>query len=200
AGVGDVADDGSDADAGAAAAVAVDDEADRARAAAERKEADAAVRQRLTRAGEFYGRVIDHFKRSTPVAEAEQLYCKLSHFYQADCLYDLGEYRKAIRLYDAAAGRYQNDPSALAAYVQIVNAYCALGKLPEARTANERAKWMLRKMPAGAFDGAGNGGPPMPKEYWEQWLKWTNDTGMFGRDKPRAAEAVLSSGREPGGQ
>lgn len=179
------------------AAAAKDDEAAQARAAAERKEADAEIRKRLTRAGELYGDVIEHLKRATSAAELDLLYCKLSHFYQADCQYDLGDYRNAIRLYDVAAGRYQNDPSALAAYVQIVNAYCALGKPSEAKTANERAKWLLRKMPAGSFDAAGNGGPPMSKQYWEQWLKWSNDTGMFGKTRPPAppAEALLSSGQ-----
>ena len=186
-----------------------DAEAERDRAAAERKEAEAEIRKRLTRAGELYADVVGHFRGAAPAGELDQLYCKLSHFYQADCLYDLGDYRNAVRLYDAAAGRYQNDPSALAAYVQIVNAYCAMGKLPEAKNANERAKWLLRKMPAGAFDATGSGGPPMSKQYWEQWLRWTNDTGMFGRERdrdrgaplpPPVRDAALSSGREPGGQ
>ena len=91
-------------------------------------------------------------------------------------MYDLGSYAEAIKQYDAAAFRYQDDPSALAAYVQIVNAYCALGKTEEAKTANERAKWLLRRMPQEAFQ---NGAFAMPKAYWEQWLKWTSTAGMW---------------------
>lgn len=192
------------ADDSASAAADKDAEAERTRAVAERKEAEGEIRKRLSRAADLYADVIGQSKQSPEPAELEQLYCKLSHFYQADCTYDLGDFRNAIRLYDVAAGRYQNDPSALAAYVQIVNAYCALGKLSEARTANERAKWLLRKMPAGAFDAAGDGGPPMSKEYWEQWLRWTNDTGMFGKDKPPVPlpgdDAIFSSGQESGGE
>jgi tetratricopeptide (TPR) repeat protein len=108
---------------------------------------------------------------------------KLSHFYRADCLYDLGEYKAAIKLYDAAALKYQEDPSALAAYVQIVNSFCALGKIDEAKTANERAKWLLRKMPPDAFrDNAFS----MPKAYWEQWLKWTNNAGLWASNDDRS--------------
>ncbi len=139
-------------------------------------EAATARRQRLEKARSLYAQVIEYYRSRPPSVEVDKLYNRLSHFYRADCLYDLGEYEEAIRLYDAAAFRYQDDPSALAAYVQIVNAYCALGKIDEARTANERAKWLLRKMPAEAFS---DGSFAMPREYWEQWLKWTSASGMW---------------------
>ena len=97
-------------------------------------------------------------------------------FYRADCAFELGLYDQAIRLYDAAALRYQDEPAALAAYVQIVNSYCALGKMDQARLANERAKTLLRRLPAEAFN---EGGFTMPKAYWEQWLKWTSTAGAW---------------------
>jgi tetratricopeptide (TPR) repeat protein len=145
-------------------------------AAVDMAEAADAKRQRLTRSRQLYDRVIDLYRTTPPPREIDQLYLKLSHFYRADCLYDLGEYDQAIRLYDTAALKYQDDPSALAAYVQIVNAYCALGKVDEAKTANERAKWLLRRIPQEAF---ADGSFSMPKQYWEQWLKWTSDSGMW---------------------
>jgi tetratricopeptide (TPR) repeat protein len=154
-----------------------DAEAAAARAAVEKSEAEAAIRDRLNRAGTLYARVVDRFHDTPPTGDLDKLYCKLSFFYRADCVYDLGDYTIAIKLYDTAAQRYQDDPACLAAYVQIVNAYCALGKLTDAKAANERAKWLLRKMPANSFSEAG---PAMSKQYWEQWLKWTNDAGMFG--------------------
>lgn len=163
-----------------------------ARAANDKMEAEAAIRDRLNRAGDLYARVVERFRTKAPEADLDKLYLKLSHFYRADCLYDLGDYKSAIKLYDAAALRYQDDPSALAAYVQIVNSWCELGQLDEARTANERAKWLLRKMPADAFDGAGL---EMSKAYWEQWLKWTNRAGMFG-PLSRVGPAV-AGGPEP---
>jgi tetratricopeptide (TPR) repeat protein len=106
----------------------------------------------------------------------DKLYQKLAYFYRADCMYDLGSYPEAIKLYDAAAFNFQNDPSSVAAYVQIVNAYFALGKPDEAKAANNRAKWMLQHMPADAFK---DDSFSMPKKYWDRWLQWTNDAGMW---------------------
>jgi tetratricopeptide (TPR) repeat protein len=146
-------------------------------ATADGAEATAAKRERLGKAREMYDRVVDLYRASTsPQTDTDKLYLKLAHFYRADCLYDLGSYDDAIRAYDAAAFRYQEDPSALAAYVQIVNSYCALGKVEEAKTANERAKWLLRRMPQESFT---DGSFAMPKAYWEQWLKWTSASGMW---------------------
>lgn len=147
-----------------------------AAAAAAQAEALAARKQRLALARQHFELVIEQYKKQAPARDLDKLYLKLSYFYRADCAYDLGSYEEAIRLYDQAAMKYQDDPSALAAYVQIVNSYCALGRINEAKTANERAKWLLKKMPAAAFS---NGQFSMPKAYWEQWLKWTNDAGLW---------------------
>lgn len=142
--------------------------------------AAAAKRDRLTKARDMYEKVIELSRDRAPSRELDKLHTKLSHFYRADCLYDLGKYEDAIKLYDAAALKYQDDPASLAAYVQIVNSYCALGKVEEARTANQRAKWLLRKMPEAAFQ---DGRFSMPKAYWEQWLKWTNEAGLWAKEE-----------------
>ena len=55
-------------------------------------------------------------------------------------------------------------------YVQIVNAYVALGKLEEATRANGRAMELLRRMPAGSFDEHDQ---MMNRESWEKWLSWS---------------------------
>jgi tetratricopeptide (TPR) repeat protein len=140
---------------------------DVAQAAAER-------RTRLGKAREMYDKSIDLYQ--APSTDLDRLYFKLAHFYRADCVYDLGNYEEAIRLYETAAFRFQDDASSLAAYVQIVNAYCALGKIPEAKTANERAKWLLSRMPPDAFK---DGSFSIPKDYWEQWLNWTSNSGLW---------------------
>lgn len=132
--------------------------------------------ERLRKARALYDRAISYFRDRPPDADPERMYFRLAHFYRADCLYDLGEFEQAIALYDTAAFKFQDDPSALAAYVQIVNAYCALGKVEEAKTANERAKWLLRRIPAEAFT---DGSFTMPRQYWEQWLKWSGESGMW---------------------
>ena len=139
-------------------------------------EVASAKRDRLNKARALFDRTIELYQRNPPYTENDKLYCKLAHFYRADCVFDLGGFDESIKLYDMAAFRYQDDPSALAAYVQIVNAYCALGKTNEAKTANERAKWLLRRMPPDAFKG---GGFTMPKEYWDKWLQWTAAAGLW---------------------
>jgi tetratricopeptide (TPR) repeat protein len=135
-----------------------------------------AKRDRLENARKLFDRCIEIYRRAPPAGETDKLFCKLAYFYRADCVFDLGNFEESIKLYDNAAFRYQDDPSALAAYVQIVNAYCALGKVAEAKTANERAKWLLRRMPEKAF---ADGGFTMPKEYWDKWLQWTSAAGMW---------------------
>jgi tetratricopeptide (TPR) repeat protein len=145
-------------------------------AAIDLAEAAAAKKERLGKARGLYDRVIELYRTTPPKTDVDKLYNKLSHFYRADCLYDLGQYEEAIRLYDAAAFRYQDDASSLAAYVQIVNAYYALGKPEEAKAANERAKWLLKRMPPDSFR---DGTFAMPKEYWENQLKWTSQAGMW---------------------
>jgi len=163
-------------DAKLAAAKTASADASEQNVGVDQAEAAAARKDRLNKARALYDRVVEQFKNHAPTTDADRLYLKLSHFYRADCVYDLGQYAEAIQLYDTAAFRYQEDPSALAAYVQIVNSYCALGKIPEAKTANERAKWLLKRIPPESFS---NGTFSMPKEYWEQWLKWTSEAGMW---------------------
>jgi len=145
-------------------------------AAVDLAEAAVARKDRLVKAHDLYDHVIDLYRANAPKTDIDVLYNKLAHFYRADCLYDLGQYDEAIRQYDAAAFRYQDDASSLAAYVQIVNAYYALGKPEEAKAANERAKWLLKRMPAESFT---DGSFAMPKEYWENQLKWTGQSGMW---------------------
>jgi tetratricopeptide (TPR) repeat protein len=147
------------------------------RPAAEVVAAKAARGDRLGLARTLYDRVIEHYRATrTPLRDLDRLYMKLSHFYRADCVNDLGNYLEAIKLYDDAAFRYQDDPSALSAYVQIVNANVALGRMDEARAANERAKWMLRRMPQDVFDVSSLA---MRKKEWEQWLKWSGESGLW---------------------
>ena len=93
--------------------------------AADLAEAAAAKKDRLNKAKNLFDRVVEVYRQTPPQTDQDRMYLKLGHFYRADCLFDLGQYEEAIKLYDAATLRYQDDPAALAAYVQIVNAYCA---------------------------------------------------------------------------
>ena len=140
-------------------------------------EAARARQDRLSRARDLYQRSIDYYRtQQRPLAELDQLYFRLSHFYKADCVYDLGDYLQAIKLYDDAAFRYQDDPAAVAAYVQIVNANVALGRLEAARAANERAKWILERMPREVFEASSYA---IPKTVLQQVLKTVGDSGLW---------------------
>jgi tetratricopeptide (TPR) repeat protein len=146
------------------------------RPALDLSEAATARSQRLQRAEELYAQAGEWYRAHAPTRDIDRLYMKLAYFYRGDCAYDLGKYEEAIRLYGDAAFRYQEDALALTAYVQIVNANVALGKTEEAKAANERAKWMLRRMPQEAFTQATGG---MSRAYWEQWLKWSGESGLW---------------------
>lgn len=165
-----------------------------AKSNAQTDEARMARRDRLARARKLYDQLVEMFHDTLPVGEVDRLYLKLAYFYRADCLYDLQSYEEAIAAYDAAAMRYQDDSSALSAYVQIVNAYCEEGKFLEAKRANERAKTLLSRMPTDAFN---DGAFSMPKAYWQKWLKWTSDAGMWNglEDEQRAAQRIAKGGQ-----
>ncbi|MEM1011358.1 MAG: tetratricopeptide repeat protein [Planctomycetota bacterium] len=105
-----------------------------------------------------------------------ETYERLAWFYRADCLFDLGRYEEAVDLYEQAAFRYQDDPSALSAYVQIVNSYVALNRPAEAKTANERAKWLLRRIPPERFR---DGTIALDRKQWQTWLDWSGESGLF---------------------
>ena len=144
------------------------------KAAAAKLAADRA--DRLAKAERLYGKVQDFFRTRPPSADLDKLYDKLATFYAGDCLFDLGKYQDAIDAYDRAVFKYQDDPRCVGAYVQIVNANLALGRTEQAKAANERAKWIVQRLPAGAFTDD-SVGAVMPREYWEKWLEWAGKSG-----------------------
>jgi tetratricopeptide (TPR) repeat protein len=140
-------------------------------------EATKARKDRLARARDLYVRAIAYYRAPQRVlGDLDHLYLKLAYFYKADCVYDLGDYLTAIREYDDAAFRYQDDPAALAAYVQIVNANIALGRPEAAKAANERAKELLDRMPKDRFEGSSY---LVPKPLLQQWLRSNGESGLW---------------------
>ncbi len=159
----------------AAAAQAVSDD--------RKEELRKTVRSRLGTAKAHFEDVIEWYRAHEPADDLERLHLKLAFFYRADCAYDLQQYDEAVHLYDRAAFKYQDDASSLAAWVQVVNALVKQGKIEEARAANERAKHLLKRMPAEAFNSGGSGvggggGYSLSRAYWESWLKWTGESGI----------------------
>lgn len=138
-------------------------------------------KDRLVEALKLYDHVRELLDQRDPrrMSELERLTLRNALFYRGDCAYDLGEFHKddprvaagyfqqAVRFYDTAAQRYADDPSSLAAMMQIVSAYAALGRWTEAQTAQNRAKARLKELPDSAWDQSGG---PMDRAHWERWL------------------------------
>lgn len=137
--------------------------------------------QRLRRAKDLFEAIINWLQ---PVAEeditADDAVCLMqSYLFRADCVFELGEYTEALELYKTAAFRYPNDLMALSANLQIVFCYYRLGNLESARTANERAKWLLTRMPKDAFK---NQLLNLDEQHWQQWQEWIGE--VFGKGAP----------------
>ncbi|MHC4976286.1 MAG: tetratricopeptide repeat protein [Planctomycetota bacterium] len=134
------------------------------------RELDRERRSRLVLAQDLYEDVRQHIEGITAreLNELEVTTLRNSYFYRADCAFDLDEFESAIRLYDAAAQRYAQDPASLVAMMQIVQCYLELERFAEARTANERAKRRLAELPDDVLDDPGM---PLDRKHWERWLE-----------------------------
>jgi TolA-binding protein len=92
-----------------------------------------------------------------------------SYFSKADALFDLGRYDDAIKAYSAASNRYQSEPEALGAYMQIAACYRLQHKQAEARGTLQQAQAVLQRIkPDANFARA----TPYNREQWQQLLKW----------------------------
>ena len=124
------------------------------KAAAADTAANAEADRRLTEALDNYRRV----KRMlAPLDESsltglEATYLRTSYLYIGDCLFDLGRLLPAIEAYREVAWRYENQPAAVSATMQVVHCYDRLGRAEEARAALARLQWLLKKIPDAAFD------------------------------------------------
>lgn len=92
-----------------------------------------------------------------------------AYFGRADALFDLGRYDEAIQAYSAATNRYQHEPEALEAYVQIAACYRRLKKWSEARGTLEQARLVLTRIrPDAQFTQATR----LDRAGWGQLLEW----------------------------
>ncbi len=137
----------------------------------ERTRLDETRREHLERAGELYGVVRDALAARDPrhLNALEQDMLRESYFYKADCLFSLEEYDEAIKEYNIAIGHYGDHPASLFASVQKVNAYVALKRYKDARTAHESARLRLQALTDADFQR-----PEfnlMTRRQWEDWLE-----------------------------
>ena len=135
-------------------------------------------RRYLESAGQYFDRAIEAYMRLPEGRRSEQdtMYLRHCWLYRADCSYDLGRFRKAAQLYELAALRYQLTPTALAAFVQLVNCHLEMGNVGEARSTTQRAMWQLREMPDGAFIA---GQTKLDRNQWQEWFDWSEQSNLW---------------------
>jgi tetratricopeptide (TPR) repeat protein len=103
-------------------------------------------------------------------------FLRASYLYRADCLFDLARYQKALEAYREAAWRYEDQPTAVTASLQVVNCHERLGQLGEAAAALARGRWLLAKVPALAFEQR-KGAPS--KEYYQAMFDRLERSGLY---------------------
>jgi len=98
--------------------------------------------RRLEEAQKLFTQVVAEFelRDESTLSPVEALSFRNAYFYRADCAYDLRQFKQAIDLYEVAAKRWEAHPASLVALVQIVNSYCEMNMVQEAKVANLRAR------------------------------------------------------------
>ncbi|MCA9267617.1 MAG: tetratricopeptide repeat protein, partial [Planctomycetales bacterium] len=92
-----------------------------------------------------------------------------AYFARGTALYDLGAYEKAIQAYSTATNRYQHEPAAIEAYVQIAACYRRMNMPIEARGTLEQAKLVMSEIRADAPFSATT---RYDRQEWETLLNW----------------------------
>jgi tetratricopeptide (TPR) repeat protein len=140
------------------------------------------MRERLTdrmrEAQEYFRKLVKEFEKNenARLSRLDEMFVRHAYLYQADCAFDLGDYRKALRLYEEAAGRFQRTITALAAHTQIIHCYVYLGEPAEARSALARARVLVDALPDDAFARNMFG---ESREDWRRYFVWVQETGLL---------------------
>ena len=134
--------------------------------------------QRIARALEEFESVIAMLapRNGSGLSASCDAYLRAAYLYRADCLFDLGRYQRALETYREAAWRYEDQPTAVTASLQVVNCHERLGQFAEAAAALARARWLLAKVPASSFE-PGKGAPP--KEYYQAMFDRLERSGFY---------------------
>ena len=106
----------------------------------------------------------------------EMMYLRHAYLYEADCYFEVGDYRRALKLYEEAAGNYKDVPTGLAAYVQMINCRIFLGEPEEARAALARALILVDAIAQDSFDKSVS---PETREDWKRYFEWLGKSQLF---------------------
>ena len=135
-------------------------------------------RERFDKARRLYRMLITEYELRGlgTLNRVEAMYLRHAHFYEADCSFEVGDYRQSLKRYEEAAGDYQDTPAALAAYVQIINCHIFLGEPDEARAALARALVLVEAIPQEAFDKSVS---PEMRRDWRGYFEWLGKSELF---------------------
>lgn len=117
---------------------------------------------------ELIGILIDKQEQSE-LSETEKRILRNCYFARADALYDMDRYEEAIVAYSNATNRYQEEPEALEAYVQIANCHRRQNRAAEARGTVEQAKVILQRIRA---DADFLQTTRYNRDKWGEYLNW----------------------------
>lgn len=130
------------------------------------------LRSRLEKAVAHYDQFIAsvHMRGdSDAISRVEQAMIRNSFFAKAGCLYDLERWEDAVKVYSTATSRWQYEPEALEAYVQLAACYRRLGRAEEATSTLEQAKVALERIPA---DQPFQKTTRFSRDQWRETLDW----------------------------
>ena len=94
----------------------------------------------------FIRQALNQRQEEQPLSSIERKTLRNCYFALGAAWFDLGDYEQANRAYTAAATRYQNEPEALEAYVQIARAHRRLNDPEEARVALQQGQEVLKRL------------------------------------------------------
>jgi len=135
-------------------------------------------RRRLRTARELYRELITEYEArgSLRLSKLERVYLRQAYLYEADSYFDMQDYRAALKLYDNAIGMFKDSPTALSAYVQVINCHIFLGQPKEARAALARARVLASSLRPEAFASSLS---PETKDDWKKYFDWLADSDLF---------------------
>lgn len=130
------------------------------------------AREHLTGALDSYDGVVAKFNSRTdptPLSPQEELILRNAYFARGTTLYELGLYEEAVAAYSTATSRYQHEPAAVEAYVQIAACFRRLNKPAEARGTLEQAKLVIDRIrPEADFTTTTR----FDRDEWKNLLNW----------------------------
>ncbi|MBI1247351.1 tetratricopeptide repeat protein [bacterium] len=138
---------------------------------------DKEVKDHLESAIEIYNQL--EFELTTKLetqAELHPVEAKIlrnCYFAKGAALFELGRYKEAIEAYSTASNRYQTEPVALEAFVQIAHCYRYLNHSAEARGTIEQAKIVLSRLADGVdYSETAHAS----RDDWKNHLDWLGAT------------------------